>query len=51
MTMPSDASEAVPSQGSNDGPREHTPETDAIEGAHVDEENVPHPPKDTDPQK
>lgn len=51
MTMPSDASEAVPSQGSNDGPREHTPETDTVEGAHVDEENVPHPPKDTDPQK
>ena len=48
MTMPSDASEAVPSQGSNDGPRDHTPETDAVEGAHVDEENVPHPPTEED---
>ncbi|WP_170944554.1 hypothetical protein [Rhodococcus sp. 14-2483-1-1] len=50
MTMPSDASEAVPSHGSNDGPRDHTAETDAIEGAHVDEENVPHPPTDEAPQ-
>lgn len=45
MTMPTDASDAVPSEGSNDGPREHTPETDAVEGAHVDDENVPHPPE------
>ncbi|WP_170945711.1 MULTISPECIES: hypothetical protein [unclassified Rhodococcus (in: high G+C Gram-positive bacteria)] len=45
MTMPTDASDAVPSHGSNDGPREHTAETDAIEGAHVDDENVPHPPE------
>lgn len=50
MTMPSDASEAVPSHGSNDGPREHAAETDAVESAHVDEENVPHPPAEGNTQ-
>lgn len=45
MTMPSDADAVVPNHGSNGGPREHVGETDAVEGANVDEENVPHPPK------
>lgn len=45
MTMPTDADKAVESHGSNDGPREQPTDTDAVEGAHVDEENVPHPPE------
>ena len=42
MTMPSDAADAVPNQGSNDGPREE-PVTDTDHEAYVDEDNVPHP--------
>ena len=41
MTMPSDAADAVPTAGSNDGPREQ--EHDTEHTAYVDEENVPHP--------
>jgi hypothetical protein len=42
MTMPSDAADAVESQGSNDGPRDHH-HVDTDHNAHVDENNVPHP--------
>jgi len=42
MTMPSDATDAVEVQGSNDGPRDHS-EVDTEHAAYVDEENVPHP--------
>lgn len=47
MTMPSDADAAVESQGSNDGPREQPADTDEVQGARVDDENVPHPPHDS----
>lgn len=47
MTMPSDADAAVESHGSNDGPRDHAADNDAVQSAHVDEENVPHPPKES----
>ncbi|MDJ0396644.1 hypothetical protein QMK17_25435 [Rhodococcus sp. G-MC3] len=50
MTMPSDADAVVPNHGSNDGPREHTAEPDAVEGAHIDDHNVPHPPKEENSQ-
>ncbi len=50
MTMPSDADAAVESHGSNDGPRDHPADPDAVEGASVDDENVPHPPKDEQPE-
>ncbi|MGW0158996.1 hypothetical protein ACWDUN_06690 [Mycobacterium sp. NPDC003323] len=42
MTMPSDAADAVESQGPNEGPRDHS-QTDTEHGAQVDENNVPHP--------
>jgi hypothetical protein len=45
MTMPTDAGAEIPSEGSNDGPREESPDEAAV-GAHVDEENVPHPPEE-----
>jgi hypothetical protein len=45
MTMPTDAGAEIPSEGSNDGPREESRDEAAV-GAHVDEENVPHPPED-----
>lgn len=44
MTMPSDAADAVPSNGSNDGPRDSSHEEER--GAVVDEQNVPHPDAD-----
>ncbi|MGA9871534.1 MAG: hypothetical protein WBQ44_10385 [Rhodococcus sp. (in: high G+C Gram-positive bacteria)] len=50
MTMPSDADAVVPSHGSNDGPREGATDADAVEGARVDEENVPHPPSGDEPE-
>lgn len=46
MTMPTDADAAVENHGSNDGPREHETEPGTVEGARVDDENVPHPPHD-----
>ena len=42
MTMPSDAADAVESQGSNEGPRDHD-HVDTEREAHVDDNNVPHP--------
>lgn len=42
MTMPSDAADAVESQGPNEGPRDHD-QIDTEREAHVDEDNVPHP--------
>ncbi len=44
MTMPSDAADAVPSSGSNDGPRDSSHEEER--GAVVDEQTVPPPEKD-----
>ncbi|WP_020110576.1 hypothetical protein [Rhodococcus sp. 114MFTsu3.1] len=46
MTMPSDADAAVESHGTNDGPRDHPADENTAVGAHVDDENVPHPPRD-----
>jgi hypothetical protein len=40
--MPSDAADAVKSQGSNDGARDHR-DVDTERNAHVDAVNVPHP--------
>jgi len=42
MTMPSDAADAVESNGTNDGPRDHEG-VDTDNSAYVDENNVPHP--------
>lgn len=42
MTMPSDAADAVESQGPNEGPRDHT-DVDTEHASYVDEDNVPHP--------
>ncbi|MBY4275313.1 hypothetical protein HQO27_19865 [Rhodococcus fascians] len=46
MTMPTDAGAAIPSDGSNDGPREHSADDAEAVGAHIDEENIPHPPEE-----
>jgi hypothetical protein len=42
MTMPSDAANAIESEGSNQGPRNHDG-VDTDHAAYVDEDNVPHP--------
>lgn len=42
MTMPSDATDASEADGANEGPRDHQG-VDSGHGAHVDEDNVPHP--------
>lgn len=42
MTMPSDAADAVESQGANEGPR-NTEGIDTDREAYVDEDNAPHP--------
>ncbi|MEU0496196.1 hypothetical protein [Mycobacterium sp. NPDC006124] len=42
MTMPSDAADAVETQGPNEGPRDHS-DVDTDHAAYVDEDNVPHP--------
>jgi hypothetical protein len=42
MTMPSDAADAVESQGANEGPRDHD-QADTDHAPYVDDENVPHP--------
>jgi hypothetical protein len=42
MTMPSDAADAVESQGTNEGPRDHD-HADTDHAAYVDDDNVPHP--------
>lgn len=42
MTMPSDAADAVESQGANEGPRDHS-HTDTGHAPYVDDDNVPHP--------
>lgn len=45
--MPGDASDAVESVGSNEGPRDHDP-VDTEHSAHVDNDNVPHPGDDNE---
>lgn len=42
MTMPSDAADAIESEGPNDGPRDHQG-VDTEHSAYVDDDNVPHP--------
>ena len=42
MTMPSDAADAVETNGANEGPRDHEG-VDTDHAAYVDEDNVPHP--------
>lgn len=42
MTMPSDGADAIESEGSNEGPRDHEA-VDTERSAYVDEDNVPHP--------
>ncbi|MET0703716.1 MAG: hypothetical protein ABWY93_29070 [Mycobacterium sp.] len=42
MTMPSDAADAVQTEGTNEGPRDHQG-VDTNHEAYVDEDNVPHP--------
>lgn len=42
MTMPSDAADAVESQGPNEGPRDHD-QADTEHAPYVDDDNVPHP--------
>jgi hypothetical protein len=42
MTMPSDAADAVETDGANEGPRDHEG-VDTDHEAYVDDDNVPHP--------